>query len=72
MSFFKNFNLSTRRRVEIRVEAVNIFNHVSLGNPDGGIGVPGNLNPECRPDHQCVRCVPAPELPVRVPLHFLA
>jgi outer membrane receptor protein involved in Fe transport len=45
MSFFKNFNLSASRRAEIRVEVVNIFNHVSLGNPDGTIGVPGNDNP---------------------------
>jgi outer membrane receptor protein involved in Fe transport len=45
MSFFKNFWLGTGRRVEIRIETVNIFNHVSLGNPDGQIGVPGNDNP---------------------------
>ena len=44
-SLFKNFELGAGRRVEIRVEAVNIFNHVNLGNPDGQIGVPGNDNP---------------------------
>jgi hypothetical protein len=44
-SLFKNFALGAGRRVEIRIEAVNIFNHVNLGNPDGQIGVPGNDNP---------------------------
>jgi hypothetical protein len=44
-SFFKNFALGPSRRVEVRVEIANIFNHVNLANPDGQIGVPGNDNP---------------------------
>ena len=31
--------------VQFRADAVNIFNHVNLGNPDSEIGVPGNNNP---------------------------
>jgi hypothetical protein len=34
-----------RHRVEIRVEAVNLFNQVNLGQPDAELGVPGNPNP---------------------------
>jgi len=30
--------------VEVRAEAVNIFNHTNLANPDAEIGVPGNNN----------------------------
>jgi outer membrane receptor protein involved in Fe transport len=45
MSLFKNFNIGQGRRFEVRIESVNIFNHVNLGNPDGNIGVPGNDNP---------------------------
>ena len=45
MSLFKNFALSTDRRLEIRLESVNLLNHVNLGNPDSTIGVPGNDNP---------------------------
>jgi hypothetical protein len=30
--------------VELRLEVVNLFNHVNLGNPDSEVGVPGNLN----------------------------
>ena len=33
------------RSVELRVEAVNIFNNENLDNPDSTIGVPGNPNP---------------------------
>ena len=33
------------RRLEVRIESVNVFNHVNLGNPDSTIGVPGNDNP---------------------------
>jgi hypothetical protein len=32
------------RGVELRVEVVNLFNHVNLGNPNGEVGVPGNNN----------------------------
>ena len=43
-SLFKNFALSDARRIEVRFEAVNIFNHVNLGNPDSEVGVPGTPN----------------------------
>jgi outer membrane receptor protein involved in Fe transport len=42
-SLFKRFAFG-RRALELRLEVQNLFNHVNLGNPDGGIGVPGNLN----------------------------
>ena len=45
MSLFKNFNMGGGRRFEVRIESVNIFNKVNLGNPDGQVGVPGNDNP---------------------------
>jgi hypothetical protein len=32
------------RSLEVRAEAVNIFNNANLGNPDSEIGVPGNDN----------------------------
>lgn len=44
-SVFKHVPLGNGRDIELRLEAVNIFNHVNLGNPDGEIGVPGNPNP---------------------------
>jgi hypothetical protein len=44
-SLFKNFALSDARRIEVRFEAVNIFNHVNLGNPDSEVGVPGTPHP---------------------------
>ena len=44
-SLFKNFTLSGDRRLELRFEAVNIFNHVNLGFPDAEVGVPGTPNP---------------------------
>ena len=34
------------RRLEVRIESVNILNHVNLGNPNSEIGVPGNDNPD--------------------------
>jgi hypothetical protein len=43
-SIFKHFRASGNRLVEVRAEAVNIFNHVNLGNPDSEVGVPGNNN----------------------------
>ena len=45
LSFFKNFAMGAERRLEVRIESVNVFNHVNLGNPDGEVGVPGNDNP---------------------------
>jgi hypothetical protein len=44
LSLFKNIWLGTERRLEIRIESVNILNHVNLGNPDSQVGVPGNDN----------------------------
>ncbi|MEK7833340.1 MAG: hypothetical protein AAB401_19780, partial [Acidobacteriota bacterium] len=46
-SLFKKFQISETKHVEFRVEAVNFFNHVNLGNPDGFIGSfsGGKLNP---------------------------
>jgi hypothetical protein len=43
-SLFKHIPLGEGRDVELRVEVVNLFNHVNLGNPNGEIGVPGNNN----------------------------
>ncbi len=43
-SIFKHFRLGAARGLEIRAEAVNLFNNVNLGNPDSEIGVPGNNN----------------------------
>jgi hypothetical protein len=46
-SVFKHFRLSGNQRLEFRVEVVNLFNHVNLGNPDSNaaeVGVPGNNN----------------------------
>ena len=37
--------MGAERRLEVRIESVNVFNHVNLGNPDGEVGVPGNDNP---------------------------
>jgi len=44
-SLFKSFAMGQGRRFEVRIEAVNLLNHVNLANPDGQIGVPGNDNP---------------------------
>jgi hypothetical protein len=43
-SIFKHFRVGGTRLVEVRAEAVNLFNNVNLGNPDSEIGVPGNNN----------------------------
>jgi hypothetical protein len=43
-SLFKHFRVADRRQLEIRIEAVNVFNNVNLGNPDAEIGIPGNNN----------------------------
>ena len=43
-SLFKHVRFAGSRDLELRVEVVNLFNHVNLGNPDSEIGVPGNLN----------------------------
>jgi hypothetical protein len=44
-SLFKHFRLGDTRDLELRIEVVNLFNHVNLGNPDAEVGVPGNPNP---------------------------
>ncbi len=44
-SLFKNIPLGGSRELELRIEAINVLNHVNLGNPDSEIGVPGNNNP---------------------------
>ena len=43
-SLFKHIPLGLERQIELRIEVVNLFNHVNLGNPDSEIGVPGNPN----------------------------
>jgi len=43
-SIFKHVGLGEDRQLELRIEIVNLFNHVNLGNPNSEIGVPGNLN----------------------------
>ncbi len=44
-SLFKRFTIGGTQAIEFRVESVNLFNHVNLGNPDSTIGVPGDDNP---------------------------
>ncbi len=46
-SLFKKFKLTEKAEAEFRIESVNLFNHVNLGNPDGFIGsfTAGKLNP---------------------------
>jgi hypothetical protein len=43
-SVFKHIRLNGERLLEIRVEAVNLFDNVNLGNPNSEVGVPGNNN----------------------------
>src|SRR5262245_8235839 len=44
-SLFKHFRVGGTRMLEARIEAVNLFNHVNLANPDSEVGVPGTPNP---------------------------
>ena len=44
-SLFKHFSIGATRSLEARIEAVNLFNNVNLGNPDSEVGAPGNANP---------------------------
>ena len=44
-SLFKNFPFGGDRRLEVRIECVNVLNHVNLANPDTEIGIPGNPRP---------------------------
>src|SRR5688500_17880213 len=43
-SLFKSFTIGAGRQLQLRIEAVNLFNNVNLGNPDSEVGVPGNTN----------------------------
>jgi len=43
-SVFKHIRLNGERLLEIRIEAVNLFDNVNLGNPDSEVGVLGNNN----------------------------
>ncbi len=44
-SLFKNLRFRQQYVLQLRVEAMNVFNQVNLALPDATIGVPGNLNP---------------------------
>jgi outer membrane receptor protein involved in Fe transport len=44
-SLFKNVGLGGTRELQLRVEVVNLFNNVNLGNPDSEIGSPGSDRP---------------------------
>jgi outer membrane receptor protein involved in Fe transport len=44
-SLSKQVRLRRRIKAELRLDVVNLFNHVNLDVPDGEIGVPGNPNP---------------------------
>jgi outer membrane receptor protein involved in Fe transport len=43
-SLFKKFRFSETKELEFRLEAVNLFNHVNLENPDSNIGNPASPN----------------------------
>ncbi len=38
MSIFKNFDFAGRHRVQVRIEAFNLFNQARFGQPSGTIG----------------------------------
>ena len=44
-SIFKHVRVGGTRDLELRIEVVNLFNNVNLGNPDTEIGTPGNDRP---------------------------
>jgi hypothetical protein len=44
-SLFKRFTFGQRYGLELRLEAVNVFNHVNLGNPDSEIGTTTEARP---------------------------
>ncbi len=44
-SLFKRFRTGGSTNLEFRMEVVNVFNHVNLGQPDSTVGVPGDLRP---------------------------
>ena len=41
-SIFKNVRVAATKELQFRVEVVNLFNNVNLGNPDAEIGSPGS------------------------------
>jgi hypothetical protein len=43
-SLFKKFNFTESKELEFRIEVVNLFNHVNLGNPNDFIGNPASPN----------------------------
>jgi outer membrane receptor protein involved in Fe transport len=45
-SLFKQFQFTEATQLEFRMEVLNLFNTVNLGQPNAEIGVPGNLNPD--------------------------
>jgi hypothetical protein len=44
-SLFKRFHVTNSSNLEFRIEVVNLFNHVNLGQPDRTVGVPGDPRP---------------------------
>jgi hypothetical protein len=43
-SIFKHFRFGNGKDIEVRIESVNLFNVVNLGQPDSTVGVPLNAN----------------------------
>jgi len=41
---FKKFGFTENKELEFRIEVVNLFNHVNLGNPNDFLGDPANPN----------------------------
>jgi hypothetical protein len=41
-NLFKRFHTGGRTNLEFRIEVVNLFNHVNLGQPANTVGTPGN------------------------------
>jgi len=44
-SLFKQLSVARHATLELRLDVVNVFNHVNLDLPDAEVGVAGNLNP---------------------------
>ena len=44
-SLFKHIQVGGTRDLEFRIEVVNLFNNVNLGNPDSEIGTPTDPRP---------------------------
>jgi len=44
-SLFKRFHVKDSSSLEFRIEVVNLFNHVNLGQPNNTVGVPGDPRP---------------------------